>query len=273
MSGFLDMLPAVDGSVACGGAEHRVRWTDGEVLLLDHDDPEGERILAALGGEASACVATLEAWHRCCADVSLLWAFNRGLADRVRASMAGVEGRPGAQIVAGLSASLSSTIHQGQLPRRSTGGFYGIAPSAVGNRDVREDLLLLMAAGGGLVDRLAAQTIGTWSLRAEADAAPVGLPALRAALCSRVWMAMAGWVAAESSSVTVEVTGPQAASYVRREGEGWRVALPLGWLARVWAPGLAVTAGRFVLDAVRDGEVLRLSTVGADGSVRELTVA
>lgn len=266
------MLPPVEGTVACGGAEHRVRWADGELRALDHDDPEGERILAVLGGRATGCVALLEAWHRCCGNPSLLPACT-GLADRVRAAVSGAEARPGIALVSGLTASLSSSIRQGRLPWRTRAGTSATLVSYSDGRSVREDLLLVLAAGGGLVDRLAAQAVTAWAMRAEAAAADaVALAALRDALASRVSLALAGWLGGEAATVAVEMTGRQEDPQATLENGEWRVALPPGWLSRVWAPRLAITAGRFVLDAQKEGDALVLRTVGAAGDLAELTI-
>ncbi|MGQ0465698.1 MAG: hypothetical protein ACT4QG_10310 [Sporichthyaceae bacterium] len=269
-SGFLGMLPAVDGTVACGGVRHRVRWADGDLRVLDHADPEGERILAVLGGEAPGCIALLEAWQRCCANPSLLPACT-GLADRVRAAVSGSEARTGIHLVSGLTASMSSSIRQGRLPWRTRAGTSATLVSNSDGRSVREDLLLVLAAGGGLVDRLAAQAVTQWATRAEAGAADgVATAALQDALTSRVWLALAGWLGPDAANVAVELTDGQVAARVT-DGQ-WTVALPAGWLARVWAPRLAITAGRLVLAADRDGDALHLRTVGATGDLDDLTI-
>jgi hypothetical protein len=265
MTGFLGLLPPVSGSLACGGGQHNVRWADGGLVLPDHADPEGERILAALGGQRAGCIALLEAWHRCSSDVTLLPAFTT-LSDRVRASMGGSAARPGVQLVGGLAATLSSTIRQGRLPRRNSG-------AVSDDRAIRDDLLLLLSAGAGLVDRLAVQTLSAWALRAEVEELDADVRiALGKALASRVSTTLAGWVGADRATATVELTDRQDAAHLLRAADGWRATLPPGWLARVWAPGLAVTAGRFVVSAAWDGDMLRLNTVGADGRAGEMTV-
>lgn len=238
------MLPPVAGTVSCSGAGHRVRWADGALHVLDHDDPEGERILAVLGGQATGCIALLEAWHRCCGNPSLLPACT-GLADRVRAAVSGSEARTGIQLVSGLTASMSSTIRQGRLPWRTRTGTSATLVSYSDGRSVREDLLLVLSTGGGLVDRLAAQAVTEWATRAEAgDADEIATAALRDALTSRVWLALAGWLGAEAAAVAVDMTDRQEDATASPEKGGWRVVLPAGWLARVWAPRLAITAGR-----------------------------
>ena len=57
-------LPAVETWVPCGDGTHPVRWADGTLSLPAHPDPEGEAVLAALGGEKAACLEVAQAWHR-----------------------------------------------------------------------------------------------------------------------------------------------------------------------------------------------------------------
>jgi hypothetical protein len=45
------------------------------------------------------------------------------------------------------------------------------------------------------------------------------------------------------------------------------------WLATVWASGLAITAGRFVLDAVADATAVRMTAVAPDGDRAEMTLS
>jgi hypothetical protein len=50
-----------EAGVECGGAMHRLRRHAGELQAPDHDDIEGERALAALGGEGCRCVEIVDA--------------------------------------------------------------------------------------------------------------------------------------------------------------------------------------------------------------------
>ena len=49
--------------VSCSGAEHRVTWKSGGLVVHDHDVP-GELALAALGAEPPPCVEMLRRWRR-----------------------------------------------------------------------------------------------------------------------------------------------------------------------------------------------------------------
>jgi hypothetical protein len=56
-----------------------------------------------------------------------------------------------------------------------------------------------------------------------------------------------------------------------RDGTGLRAALPLSWLARVWAPGFPVVDGHLIVDVVAGSwpqvQVLGLPAPGAEPAV------
>jgi hypothetical protein len=95
--------------------------------------------------------------------------------------------------------------------------------------------------------RLAGTVAAAWADRDLAG----HRPALAAALTGRLAPAVAGWLGIDPGQVTAAV----------HEGPGWgsleltgtgasrqvRARLPVGWLAGVWAAGLAVAAGHLVL--------------------------
>jgi hypothetical protein len=83
-------LQAAQAPVTCGGKKHRLRWEAGELVALDHEDPEAERTLAALGGQRCACVDLLDAWAKHTADLSVLVLASRGPTD----AFAAPQGRP-----------------------------------------------------------------------------------------------------------------------------------------------------------------------------------
>ena len=58
--------------------------TSGNLVALDHDDPEGERALAALGGTSCACLDVLGAWSRQRENPGLLTALSRGTQDQIQ---------------------------------------------------------------------------------------------------------------------------------------------------------------------------------------------
>ncbi|WP_028065344.1 hypothetical protein [Solirubrobacter soli] len=76
-------LPPAEALVECGGARHRVRWEAGEVSTPDHGDLEGERALAALGGDRCVCADVVDAWAAHAADERVLVLGRRGPSDRI----------------------------------------------------------------------------------------------------------------------------------------------------------------------------------------------
>lgn len=60
---WCDGLPPVTAEVECGGEAHRITWQRGKLVLEDHD-LLAERSLAALGAPPPTCVEVLGAWQR-----------------------------------------------------------------------------------------------------------------------------------------------------------------------------------------------------------------
>jgi hypothetical protein len=77
---WLGLAPA-EAALECAGETHHVRWGAGELRALDHDDPDGERALAALGGGPCQCVDLLDAWRRHERDIRVLALASRGPGD------------------------------------------------------------------------------------------------------------------------------------------------------------------------------------------------
>ena len=60
---WFDALPAVTAEIDCGGEEHRITWRRGKLVLEDHD-VLAERALMSLGARPPVCVEILDAWRR-----------------------------------------------------------------------------------------------------------------------------------------------------------------------------------------------------------------
>src|SRR6202044_795789 len=97
MAELLSGLPSAIARVDCSGERHSIRWSAGDLVGLDHDDPEGERALAALGGTSCTCVDVLAAWSRQRDNPGLLTVLSRGTQDPIQA-----EGVPGGAFAPGL---------------------------------------------------------------------------------------------------------------------------------------------------------------------------
>lgn len=273
---FLSLVAPTTMDVPCADQTHQLRWEAGELRPLDHDDPEGERTLAALGGTNNGCVEVLDAWSRRRHELRALTLASRGPFDaltfeprnqgagRSGVTVLGAGPRPtlrarpasrravfGTSVSSGWS-SYSSTSHA--VVRGSQGGPQTPEPA--------DDYSLLFALGGGMGDRLAATVVAHWADRIEQGDIPASdEPALHAALTGRVWVAVRAWLGDPSVDVEVRMISPDQLPSATRSESGWVLALPFRWLSRVWAPSLAVTAGRLVLAASRDGHVLTLTTV------------
>jgi hypothetical protein len=172
-------------------------------------------------------------------------------------------------------------------PGARSGGFVstsGIARHGLGGRRGQQEdpaearaagLMLLLALGTPVQLRLTAAVAAAWSADAPGrDRAAAG-PALTAALTGRLAPVAQAWLGIDPGRVEARL----------HDGEGWgrfttsgtgdqrrlTAALPAGWLASVWAPGLALTGGHLVV-AVREAawpraQVLAVPEPGAEPKV------
>jgi hypothetical protein len=168
----------------------------------------------------------------------------------------------------------------GSAPMRAAPPWAGPRPLAAslrmamrgkGDGRARAELLRLLALGAPFQWRLSAAVAHAWSAdgqhaghRGRAD------PALTAALTGRLAPAVAQWLGIDPGQVEASI----------HDGDGWgevesvisaaerrlRAKLPVSWLARVWAPGLAVVGGHLVV-SVQHAEfpVARVLAVRAPG--------
>ena len=121
----------------------------------------------------------------------------------------------------------------------------------------RLELLELLALGAALQFRLSGAVCAAWAGPDRADERASHRPELAAALTGRFAPAAEEWLGIDPDAVTVtphegpgwgamELTG-------QSEGRRLRAALPVGWLADVWACGLAVVAGHLVVAVAEPG--------------------
>jgi hypothetical protein len=97
-------------------------------------------------------------------------------------------------------------------------------------------------------------------------------PALIAALAGRLAPAAQAWLGVDPGRVDVSLHEGEGWGRLARSGtgreRGLSAALPVGWLASVWAAGLAVTAGHLVVAVTAaawpDATVLAVPEPGAD---------
>lgn len=279
MSEWWTGLSPSQATVDCGGEEHRLRWEAGILHMLDHDDPEGERTLAALGGERCACVEFLDAWERHRDDVRALVLARRGAADHLvpqedqgAGQALGPRPAQGGSRAAGAptgfvgGASVSVSVFSSGAGRSA----HPAGPQAGRTSKAQQadlDLIALLGLGGGLPDRLVASVAAIWTQRIASRERGVARvrPALQAALYGRLLAALDAWLGASGQGLRLRMIGERGRPRLEAGDSAVIAELPFGWLPEVWCRGLATIGGRFCLSAdTDDSRTWRLLTVGPD---------
>lgn len=263
-------LPAVEATVACGSQGHVIRWADGALAVPGHPDAEAELVLRALGGGSAVCLTVARLWERHTGDLDALVLGPRGPADRVQLSWEDI-GWPGPP---------AGVRPFGPAGPRSPWRWHGFRGTLDPAGERRLELLALLGLGPAFQLRLAGAVAATWSEAGAAQRRAQG-PVLAAALSGRLAIAAGEWLGLEPGRVRA----------VPHEGPGWgsvatassghrpgpRVSLPLSWLARVWACGLAVVGGHLVVAVLAArwprARVLALPEPGAEPVVLHLLAA
>jgi hypothetical protein len=234
-------IPAHEVTVLCGGYTHTVRWEAGELMAVDHGDPEGEATLAALAGETVPCLELLRTWSRRRDDPHVLTLASRGPTDP-------------------LNIDFDQLRFHYRGPRLQT----------------EEQTLRLLAAGGRLPDRLQATTAAIWArrLRTGHAALATARPQLEAALYGRALRTLRAWLGEPQLTIELTMIGPAEQRRIVRTADGVEVSLPFSWLSDVWMRGLAVTFGRLCIAAeTTDGSSWTLETLGPDlADLTQLTI-
>ena len=278
-------LPPCEALVPCGQGRHVVRWKAGELRLAGHADPEAELVLAALGGEKARCVEIAQAWNRHTADLTVLGIGPRGPADEIAVSWEDVE----AAAQAAQGGAWGGGPRHGAMRLASPPTAAAMAMAAVRRQQHQQeageasqrrlDMLSLLALGAGFQVRLIGQVVAAHADRLdEPDGHGPSLeghsirPALKAALAGRFALVAEQWLGIDPDQVEVSLhRGPgwgSAELTGRGELRRLRVSLPVSWLARVWACGLALTGRHLVVAVERAGwpeaQVLVLPAPGAE---------
>lgn len=220
-------IPPAEVTVPCDGDTHTVRWEAGELIAVDHSDPEGDVTLA---GESVPCLELLRTWSRRADDPHVLTLASRGPTDPLDIDIDGLRFDYGA-------------------PRHQT----------------EEQTLRLLAAGGRLPDRLQATTAAIWTRRLRTGHAQLetARPQLEAALYGRVLKTLRAWLGEPQLTVELTMIGPEEQRRIVHTADGVEVSLPFSWLSDVWMRGLAVTFGRLCIAAdTTDGASWTLDTLG-----------
>jgi hypothetical protein len=271
-------LPPAQTLVPCGTGTHAVRWEAGRLCQPAHSDTEGELVLMALGGDKPRCVELAGTWARHADDLEVLAVGPRCPADKIAITWEDVEAfrsnQPQGWVSAGGPAAYSAAARRARrgvtgragsqgAPAGSAPGHPGRPPGPVPMRHQvageleefrarRLDMLSLLALGPAFQMRLAATVAAAWSdAGSRAAARAAHRPALEAALTGRLAPAAAAWLGISPDRVEVSLHEGPGWGSARLAGHGTarrlRAQLPVGWLASVWACGLAVTGGHLVV--------------------------
>jgi hypothetical protein len=278
---WLGLQPA-QATVACGEHTHRLRWEAGALWARDHDDPEAERALAALGGPRCTCVDMLDAWAHHNADPRVLVLASRGPADPLAAHADWIAqlGALHGPVIPAMKSPPRMTPRQllrrpGRRRARSAAGgpaaYAAPAPLPAGRiphkTQAESELIALLGLGGGLQDRLVADVAAAWAERFEQPDEELGRarPTLHASMQGRLAAAVRSWLGRIDIELELSLIETRHAPALTHGAGVIRVELPFGWLAEVWSRGLAVVMGRLCLAAsTDDGRVWTLTTVGPD---------
>ena len=274
-------LAPCEAQVPCGTGRHVVRWDAGALRLASHTDPEAELVLAALGGEKARCVEVAQAWDRHAADLTMLGVGPRGPADEILVSWDDVDAAAQGAQRGGWAwtgpghgpMQLASPLTPAALTRVSVRRALS-QREADQARQRRNDLLSLLALGYGFQVRLTGHVVAAHAGRLDETDEQGGSirPVLTAALAGRLAPVAEQWLGIDPDQVVVSLhRGPGwgSAELTGRGGQRrLQVSLPAGWLARVWAAGLAL-AGRHLVVAVQragwpDARVLALRAPGTE---------
>jgi len=267
--------------VPCGQGRHIVRWEAGALRLPSHADPEAELVLAALGGEKARCVELAEAWGRHVEDLSVLAIGPRGPADEIVVSWDDVD----AAVQAGQRGGWTGYApHPGSSRRKPRLASPSVPTAARAQarhqQDIQEreqtarrrnDIVSLLALGYGFQVRLIGQVAEAHADRPDEEMETVR-PPLVAAITARLAPVAEEWLGIDPDQVVVALHRGPGWGSVEMTGRGeqrrLRVSLPAGWLARVWAAGLALTRRHLVVAVQRagwpDARVLALRAPGTE---------
>lgn len=269
-------LSPAEATVECSGEQHRLRWADGALSAMSHDDPEGERVLGALGGTSVPCISLLEQWERHADDLRVLVLGSRGRTDVLSIAnlppFGGGAGHPAWQQgpnVGGapqLLPRISPTTPRPIISRfgSPTGSARIITqagaaagplpprPFAPGQTQPADGLTALLPLGPPLWDRLTATVVAHWAERLDANdqRCEQAGPTLEAALFGRATAAVRSWLGDPGVGVQVDMLDAGGEPSLSRDGAKIRLQLPFSWLRDIWVADLAVVLGRFSLALV-----------------------
>jgi hypothetical protein len=248
-------LPSCETRVPCGRGRHTVRWQAGSLDLPSHPDAEGELVLAALGGDKARCIDLAQAWARHADDLSVLAIGPRGPADHIAVGWDDVLAAEQAGSTAAgpaLRTPMRLASQPGKTLARAGARQRQMQDERFKAQRRRNDVLSLLALGYGFQVRLIGQVAAAHAGR---DGGEQVRPALVAAITGRLAPVAEEWLGIDPDQVVVSLHAGRSWGSSELTGYGadrrLRVSLPAGWLACVWACGLA-RVGRHLIVAVQE---------------------
>lgn len=266
-------------------SSHRITWDAGALTLDAHPDAEAEDVLAALGGERCPCLDVLDAWQAQLRQPDVLVIGRRHPGEHVRADrtvLSRLE-REAARWQAQWQAAGDDLRTAGDAAAAVR--LRRIAEPAERRARIRLGFVRILALDAELQDRLVATVVAGAEARWHDDE-------FRAANCDRLHAALAGRAlpplletgilpagATDADGLAaIELLDPGEPATVEAVPAGRRrnatdigisVRLPLSWLTNVWARGVSVVDGQFVVavTGVQDGGKV-LTVLGVDGIER-----
>ncbi len=136
----------------------------------------------------------------------------------------------------------------------------------------RAELIWLLTLGAPFQFRLSGAVAHAWSAEGQhASRAASATPALTASLTGRLAPAAARWLGVDPAVVDASIhAGNQWGAVEEARAGGERrvqARLPVSWLARIWAPGLALVGGHLVVSVMQaawpTADVLALTRPGS----------
>lgn len=263
MSAWWTAVEPTTVEVTCGDERHRISWRRGKLVLEDHD-LGAEESFAALGGEPALCLEVLRAWRTAVDDREVLWFWDTPRAgDPDMAKMLASIRSQQQQILAGHRAMVASptgrrAVPAAAIPREILDRMR--TQMAVENRRsllsaLPEELRMRLGLSA-IVRAQRRQGDRFWFASRSGDIQT----ALTARVAPAIEASMRTWRGrlAGHHLVTVEswIAAPGEVANVcglMDDAGGWAAAsMPIRWLVDVWARGIAVVDGCFVLEVVGD---------------------
>ncbi len=270
-------LQPIEVRLECLSGMHRVRWEEGVLHALDHEDPDGERALEALGADRAPCIELLDTWARHADDLKVLTVASRGASDPVQIEPEG-QVPPGVAVFRSVPSARPVTRQSGIVGRTGWTAFAPLSANhrmMVGPGESGDEVVSLMALNGVMAQRLAATVIATWADRLTRGDEIASRPALTAALYGRVASSVRSWLCNSAIELELTMVGAWDTPSMHRSGDTVTAELPFQWLSDIWVRELSVVLARFALSAPNAGsDHLELLTISPDFTeLRPVTIS